>query len=114
VSGTPIAAAILVVDTTNVIIEGMIVDGINNNVSACAPQLIGIDIKMHRGVVENVTVRNFKLAAALNGCQRRDRDFRGQSGGGGASELEVHDSVLYDYQKNGITANEVWYGHSRS
>ena len=105
VSGAPIAAAILVMDTTNVIIEGMIVDGINNNVSACAPQLIGIEYQNASGVVENVTVRNFKLAAALNGCQSGTAIFV-QSGGGGASELEVHDSVLYDYQKNGITANE--------
>lgn len=106
VSGAPMAAAILVVDTTNVIIEGMIVDGANNNVSACAPQLIGIEYQNASGVVENVTVRNFKLATALNGCQSGTAIFV-QSGGGGASELEVHDSVLYDYQKNGITANEV-------
>jgi len=105
VSGAPIAAAILVIDTTNVIIEGMIVDGINNNVSACAPQLIGIEYQNASGVVENVTVRNFKLTAALNGCQSGTALFA-QSGGGGVSDVEVHDTVLYDYQKNGITANE--------
>src|SRR5260370_10524269 len=39
--GTPLAAAILGAGTTDVTIEGLIVDGANNGVTQCAPRLFG-------------------------------------------------------------------------
>lgn len=106
VTGKAIAAAILVVDTTNVEIEGLIVDGANNGISACSPQLIGVEFQNASGEVETLTIRNFKLSPSLNGCQSGTAMFV-QSGGGGLSDVEINNSVIYDYQKNGITADEV-------
>jgi hypothetical protein len=37
VDGSPLATAILVTDTTDVTIEGLIVDGANNGVPQCSP-----------------------------------------------------------------------------
>src|SRR5712671_1379682 len=45
----PIATALLVADTTGVSISGLIVDGANNGISACAPDLIGISFQNASG-----------------------------------------------------------------
>jgi hypothetical protein len=101
----PIATALLVADTTGVSISGLTVDGANNGISACAPDLIGISFQNASGQLDHVAVRNFKLAAAFNGCQSGTGIFV-QSGGGGASKVEIDHSTVHDFQKNGITADE--------
>src|SRR5882757_2867752 len=78
----PIATALLVADTTGVSISGLIVDGANNGISQCAPDLIGISFQNASGQLDRMAVRNFKLAASLNGCQSGTGIFV-QSGNGG-------------------------------
>ena len=101
----PIAAALLVAGASNVSISGLTVDGANNGISACAPDLIGIVFQNASGELSRVAVRNFKLPVSLNGCQSGTGIFV-QSGDGGVSKVEIDRCTVHDYQKNGITADE--------
>jgi parallel beta helix pectate lyase-like protein len=104
--GTPITTAILVAGTTGVSIDGLTVDGTNNGLTQCAPRLFGIAFQNASGEIGHVAIRNFKLGAALGGCQSGTGIFV-QSGGGGNSNVEIDSSTIHDFQKNGITADEV-------
>ena len=104
--GTPIATAILVAGTTGVSIDGLTVDGTNNGLTQCAPRLFGIAFQNASGEIGHVAIRNFTLGAALGGCQSGTGIFV-QSGGGGISTVEIDNSTIHDFQKNGITADEV-------
>jgi Right handed beta helix region len=101
----PIATALLVADTTGVSISGLTVDGVNSGISQCAPDLIGISFQNASGELDRTAVRNFKLAASLNGCQSGTGIFV-QSGNGGVSKVEIDHCTVHDFQKNGITADE--------
>ena len=103
-SGAPLAPIILVKDTTDVDIQGVIVDGANNDITACGPDFIGILYQNASGEVKRVAVRNIKLSTNLNGCQSGSAILV-QSGSAGMSVVDVADSSIHDYQKNGITAD---------
>jgi nitrous oxidase accessory protein NosD len=105
-SGQAIAAIILVQDVTGVDIRDVVVDGTNSGIMECAPDLIGVLYQNASGEVRRVAVRNVKLSVTLNGCQSGSAILV-QSGGGGTSVVDIEDSSIHDYQKNGITANEV-------
>ncbi|HXJ11084.1 MAG TPA: NosD domain-containing protein [Candidatus Limnocylindrales bacterium] len=102
----PIATALLVADSTGVSISGLTVDGANNGISQWAPDLIGITFQNASGELDRTAVRNFKLAASLNGCQSGTGIFV-QSGNGGVSKVEIDHCTVHDFQKNGITADEI-------
>jgi hypothetical protein len=102
----PIATALLVADTTGVSISGLTVDGVNSGISQCAPDLIGITFQNASGELDRTAVRNFKLTASLNGCQSGTGIFI-QSGNGGVSKVEIDHCTVHDFQKNGITADEI-------
>jgi hypothetical protein len=104
--GAPLAAAILVAGATDVTIEGLIVDGANNGVAECSPRIFGIAFQDASGEISHVAIRNFKLGTGLGGCQSGTGIFV-QSGGGGISSVEIEKSTIHDFQKNGITADEV-------
>jgi nitrous oxidase accessory protein NosD len=104
-TGDAIAAAVLISGATNVLISGLTVDGINNGITECAPDLIGIYFQNSSGSLRHATVRNFALAASLNGCQSGTGVFV-ESGGGQNSDVEISDCSIHGYQKNGVTANE--------
>ena len=105
-SGQPIAAIVLVQGTTGVTIENVIVDGSGNGISECSPDLIGIFYRNASGELNHVAVREVELSPTLNGCQSGLGVFV-QSGGGVSSVVTIANSSIHDYQKNGITANEV-------
>jgi nitrous oxidase accessory protein NosD len=105
-SGAPIAAAILVKNTAAVEIEGLIVDTANNGITECSPHLIGILYQNSSGIIDHNAVRNTKLSVSLNGCQSGD-GIVVQSLGGEASKVRIDDNSVHDYQKNGITGNEL-------
>lgn len=104
-SGQAIAAIVLVQNTTDVGIDNVAVDGANNGIGGCSPDLVGILYQNASGEVNHAAVRNVKLSASLNGCQSGDAILV-QSGGGEMSVVNVTNSSIHDYQKNGITANE--------
>jgi hypothetical protein len=107
-SGNPIAAQ-LVADTTTasgpVNISNITIDGSNNQINGCAPDLIGIYYRNASGTVTEVNAINQALSAALNGCQSGLGIFV-QSGGSLTSTVTVQNSYVANYQKNGITGNE--------
>jgi len=104
-TGDGIAAAVFISGATNVLISGLTVDGVNNGITECAPDLIGIYFQNSSGSLRHATVRNFALAASLNGCQSGTGVFV-ESGGGQSSDVEISDCSIHGYQKNGVTANE--------
>jgi hypothetical protein len=104
-TGDAIAAAVFVTGATNVSITGLTVDGINNGIAECAPDLIGVYFQNSSGSLRHATVRNFALATTLNGCQSGTGVFV-ESGGGQSSDVEISDCSIHGYQKNGVTANE--------
>jgi hypothetical protein len=104
-TGDAIAAAVFVSGATNVSITGLTVDGINNGITECTPDLIGVYFQNSSGSLQHATVRNFALTASLNGCQSGTGVFV-ESGGGQNSNVEISDCSIHGYQKNGVTANE--------
>ena len=105
-SGTPLTAAILVKEAANVEIEGLIVDAANSGIDTCSTDLIGILYQNSSGSIEHNAVRNTKLSVSANGCQSGDAIVV-QSLGGETSKVSIDDNSVHDYQKNGITGNEL-------
>ena len=107
-----IAAQIAVVTPTNasqsivVNISNITVDGSNNQISGCAPDLVGIYYQNANGTVNHVATRFQELASGLGGCQSGLGIFA-QSGysSGKSSTISIINSSVHDYQKNGITAD---------
>ncbi len=106
-NGTPIAAQILVTSpATQVSIISLTVDGSGNNLPDCSVDLIGVYYQNASGSVATSAVRNQILAPGLTGCQSGLGIFA-QSGQNGTSTLTVQQTSVHNYQKNGITGNEV-------
>lgn len=104
-SGTPVAAVILAKDASFVDIENLIVDGSGNGISECSPDLKGILFQNTSGVIQHNAVRHIRLSPSFPGCQSGEA-IEVESASGLSSTVEIHDNSVWDYQKNGITANE--------
>jgi len=104
-SGEAIAAAILVENADNVEIEGLIIDGSNNGISGCAPDLRGVEYQNASGSVEHNAVRHFRLAASDAGCQSGEA-IEIDNPSGANLNVRVGSNSVWDYQKNGITVND--------
>ncbi|MGA8142973.1 MAG: NosD domain-containing protein [Candidatus Acidiferrales bacterium] len=105
-SGTPVAAVILVKDAQVVEIEGLIVDGSNNGISGCSPDFKGILYQNTSGVIQHNAVRHIRLSPAFPGCQSGEA-IEVETASGANSDVVIHDNSVWDYQKNGVTANEI-------
>jgi hypothetical protein len=103
---SPIAAAILVANTHSVSISGLIVDGANNGLSQCSPDLVGVMFQNASGSIDTSAIRNFKLTPFLSACQSGSGIIV-QSGDGQISKVEIADNSVHDFQKNGITGDEI-------
>lgn len=106
-SGNDIAAQVLVQGTSGVNISNITVDGSNNNIGGCSPNLIGIFYQNASGTLSRVQAVNQALGAGLGGCQSGLGIFAQSDGIGGTSALTVSNSYVQNYGKNGITGNEV-------
>jgi parallel beta-helix repeat protein len=104
-SGDPLAAVVLVQNAENVSIEGLIVDGTNNGLTGCSPDLIGVLYQNASGSIQHNAIRHLKLAGTLSGCQSGE-GIVAQSGSGGSTTVRISENSVEDYQKNGITGNE--------
>jgi len=103
---SPIAAVILAMDAINVFLTGLTVDGADNGLPDCTAQFVGIFYRNASGKVAKAAVRNIRFGAGLETCERGLGIFA-QSGAGGTSRVFVDSSSVHDYQKNGITGNEI-------
>jgi parallel beta-helix repeat protein len=104
-NGLPVAAAVLVAGAAHVAIEGLVVDGAANGIAGCSPILVGVFYRNGSGRLHEAAVRNIRLGPGSEHCQSGNAILV-QSGAGGASKVEVQDSSVHDYQKNGISGNE--------
>jgi hypothetical protein len=106
-TGNPIAAQILVVSpAVDVTLGDLVVDGSNNGISGCSPDLQGILFQNASGVISHVTARNQYLSPeGANGCQSGEGIYV-QTASGSTSTLTVENASVHDYQKNGITGND--------
>lgn len=111
----PIAAQIYVHDTRAVDISNLTVDGSGNNgLTTCGvPNLVGIYYQDASGSIHDVVTRN-QTSVPVNGCaQGTGMGIFVQSGislatgVAGTSTVTVLNSTVHDFQKNGITGNEV-------
>jgi hypothetical protein len=106
-TGNPIAAQLLVTETTGVNISNLTIDGSNNGISSsgCTP-LVGVLYQNASGTVNHVAAINQALTGNSIGCQVGLAIFV-QSGNGGTSNVTISNSHVENYQKNGITGNEI-------
>jgi hypothetical protein len=111
-SSNPLTAHVWVLGPASVNLNNIIVDSIGNGQSGCGdPTLIGILYQNASGTLDHVVTRNQWVGASegdtgSNGCQTGLGIFV-QSGNSGTSNVHVVASSVHDYQKNGITGNEV-------
>jgi hypothetical protein len=107
-TGAAIAAQILVQGATGVTITNITVDGANNgfNNGCASPDPIGIYYQNSSGTISHNTVLNEVLLPANNGCQAGLGIFV-QSGNAGSSTVTITNNHVTNFQKNGITGNEV-------
>ncbi len=103
VSGEPVAAAILAQNAAEVAIEGLIVDGTFNGITACSPTLYGILFQNASGVIRHNAVKHMRLPA-VPGCQ--SGNAIAVESQGASSQVDISANSVHGYQKNGITANE--------
>jgi parallel beta-helix repeat protein len=110
-TGHPIAAQILVQSpATAVTISSLAVDGSNNNLNGGCDdaRLIGIYYQNASGTVNFVAARNQAQDAANFGCQTSaGLGIYVESASPSTSTVKIQNSTVRDYQKNGITGNEV-------
>jgi hypothetical protein len=103
---SPVAAQILVKNAGPVNIGNLAVDGSNNGLTGCSIDLAGIYYQNASGTISNVAVGNQALSTALNGCQSGEGIYiESGYGSGGSSNVQVNNSSVHGYQKNGITAD---------
>ncbi len=106
VDGSPIAAQVLVSGTPLVTIANITVDGSNNLGATCSFDPIGIYYQNASGTINETAVQNQALTANLNGCQG-GLGIYVESGGSGTSTVSITNNQVKNFQKNGITANEI-------
>lgn len=105
-SGAPIAAQILVRNTTNVNISAITVDGKNNAIGACGMDIAGIYYQNASGAIDHAAVKNQALSTALNYCPSGEGIYiESGYGSGGQADVEVSNSSVHGYQSTGITAD---------
>jgi len=106
-SGAPIAAILLVDGTTGVAVSDLTIDGSIAAFNACSPGYVGIFYRASSGAIQDTHVTHIHHPGA-SGCQAVLGIFV-QSGNGGPglnSNVTILQSMIDDYGKNGITANE--------
>jgi hypothetical protein len=108
-SGNPIAADVWVLGPATANMNNLIVDSIGNGVG-CSPTLVGILYQNASGTLNHVVTRNQWVGSSesdggSNGCQTGLGIF--VQSGAGTSVVNVTNSSVRDYQKNGITGNEI-------
>lgn len=104
-SGTPVAAVILVSNSAAVNVSNLIVDGSNNGIVECSPDLKGILFQNSSGTIESNAVRHIRLSPSPNGCQSGEA-IEVETASGLTSTVQIQGNSVWDYQKNGITANQ--------
>jgi len=109
----PIAAIILVgyyvaASISGVVLENLVVDGsaASSSFTSCAYDYIGILYQDASGNVQGNVVENIYLPPGLAGCQSGQGVYV-QTEAGQSSAVSISGNEVTNYDKNGITCNEV-------
>jgi hypothetical protein len=109
-SGDPLTAHVWILGPATVNFNNLTLDSLNNGITGCGPVLIGILYQNATGTANHIVTRNQWVGDTemgnLSGCQSGLGVFV-QSGNSGTSTVTVENSSIHDYQKNGITGNEL-------
>jgi parallel beta-helix repeat protein len=112
-TGNALATVIVVDGASGVIIEGLTIDGADNEIASCpapaqvpVPDLFGIFYRNASGTIRDSAIRNMRLGPALAAC-RGGTAILVQSGNGGRSTVAIESNSIHAFQRNGVTANEV-------
>ncbi|PYM14586.1 MAG: hypothetical protein DMD81_17510 [Candidatus Rokuibacteriota bacterium] len=103
-TGNPLAVVILVDGVRDVTIERLTIDGADNGL-ACTPSLFGLFYRNASGVARDNVITNMRPGLAV--CPLSGTGVLVQSAAGGVSKVTLEGNSIHDYQKNGVTANEV-------
>ena len=106
-SGFPIAFILLVDGTTGVAVSDLTIDGSAAAFNACSPGYVGIFYRASSGAIQGTHVTHIHHPLA-SGCQAVLGVFVQSANGGPGlnSNVTILGSMVDDYGKNGITANE--------
>jgi len=103
----PVAAQVLVQNASGpVVLNGIVVDGSGNGLSGCGTDIMGILFQNASGTIENVAARNQTLDTADYGCQTGEGIYV-ETQSGSTSTVAVLSSSVHNYQKNGITGDDL-------
>jgi hypothetical protein len=105
-TGNPIAAQIVFDGVSSASVSYLVVDGSNNNIQTCGLNPIGIYYRNSSGSIMKNSVLNQILPSGFTGCQSGLGIFV-QSGPSNTSTVSISGNYVHNYQKNGITGNEV-------
>jgi hypothetical protein len=110
--GSAIAAQIAVLTPSGagspilVNISNLAVNGSNNQISGCSPNLVGVYYQNASGTMNHLVTSFQELSASLFGCQSGLAIFAESGyGSGGTSVVTIENSSVHDYDKNGITVD---------
>src|SRR5262249_50071587 len=106
VSSFPTAAQVLIVPpAVSVTINNITVDGAGNNIQTCDLELIGIYFRNVSGQVTHSATVNQVPPPGFDGCQSGEGIWA-HTATGGTINVNVNNSVVENFGKNGITGNE--------
>jgi hypothetical protein len=100
-----VAAQILVQNASNVTLTNITVDGSNNLIAGCGPDLRGIYYQNASGTINEVVTRNQILPAGFTGCQAGQGIFVQSGYSSGQANVLIENSTVHSFQKNGITVD---------
>ena len=101
----PVAAQVLVENSSNVTITNITVDGSNNQIASCGPDLRGIYYQNASGTLNEVVTRNQILPGDFTGCQAGEGIFVQSGYSSGQANVLIENSSVHSFQKNGITVD---------
>ena len=106
-TGALLKPAVIVTGTTGVQLSNLTVDGSTLGDNTCASRTVGVYYGNASGEIDGLAVRFITNGPSATGCQGGLGIFVQSDGVGGRSDVEVENSTVHDYDKNGITGNEV-------
>jgi hypothetical protein len=111
-AATPLAALVLVDNTTGVTVSGLTVDATaaSSSITSCGQDLVGVDFQNSSGTLTRATVTGVELSPSLLGCQNQLAVYV-YNGWFATSYLStqhvtISSTTVKEYGKNGITCDD--------
>ncbi|MCI4332254.1 MAG: right-handed parallel beta-helix repeat-containing protein [Thermoplasmata archaeon] len=113
-AATPLAAVVLVDNTTGVTIAGMTIDGTaaSSSIGGCSPDFVGVDFQNSSGTLQRAVVTGIQLGPSLLGCQNQlavyayTGWFATHNVSTPVKHVTIGNTVVSVYGKNAITCDD--------